>query len=251
VPDSEAVAGKPFSAATLSPIERTSAVSSVAKLLLDELSTGGFAPGTRLPAERELAASLNVGRSTLREAMAALDLLGIIEIRPGSGSYLRADSAELMPQALKWGLMLRQPGTQDLIEVREYLEVLAAKLAAGRATKDDIERLGGHLGRMQAAGAGIEEFVEADLAFHLEIATIARNSVLSDILHSVRSLLLAWFDRTLRVAGTMEETLAEHEAVFAAIKAKSPGRAEAAMKALMDAADLRLRNSLHDGTDRA
>ena len=242
--EAAAAVGKPLSAATLSPIERTSAVSSVAKLLLDELSSGGFAPGTRLPAERELANSLKVGRSTLREAMAALDLLGIIEIRPGSGSYLKADSNELLPQALKWGLMLGQPGTEDLIEVREHLEILAATLAAARATDDDVERLGAFVDGMRTAGNDVAKFVEADLGFHLETAAIARNSVLSDILYSVRSLLLAWFDRTLRVAGTIEATLAEHEEVFEAIRDRSPQRAEAAMKRLMDAADLRLKKAL-------
>ena len=236
-------ARKPFSTLGTSPLERTSAVTSVAKLLLEELSSGGFAPGTRLPAERELAATLQVSRSTLREAMAALDLLGILEIRPGSGSYLRAHSAELLPQALKWGLMLGQPQTQDLVEVREHLEVLAAALAAARATPDDVQRLGDVLHRMQGT-ASVEDFVEADLAFHLETAVIAGNSVLSDLLHSIRSLLLAWFDRTLRVPGTMEATLGEHEAVFDAIRRRSPQRAEKAMKTLMDAADLRLKTSL-------
>jgi GntR family transcriptional repressor for pyruvate dehydrogenase complex len=241
---SEGTAAKPFSGSKLSPIERTSAVSNVAKRLIDELGSGGFAPGTRLPPERELAAALHVGRSTLREAMAALDVLGIIEIRPGSGSYLKADSTDLLPQALKWSLMLGQPGTRDLIEVREYLEVCTATLAAVRASDDDVARLRKHLIGMQTADADVEAFVEADLAFHLETAAIAGNSVLSDILHSVRSLLLAWFDRTLRVEGTMAATLIEHEAVFKAIAARSPERAEAAMKQLMDAADMRLTQTL-------
>lgn len=241
---SDAEARLPFTGMPSAPIERTSTVGNVAKRLLDELGSGAFAPGTRLPPERELATTLQVGRSTLREAMAALDVLGIIEVRPGSGSYLKADSSELLPQALKWGLMLGQPGTRDLIEVREHLEVLAARLAAERATVEDLDRLEAHLGQMQAACDDVSQFVHADLAFHLETATIARNSILSGILHSVRSLLIAWFDRTLRVAGTMEETVEEHEAVFRAIRDRSPDRAEAAMKALMAAADLRLRQTL-------
>jgi GntR family transcriptional regulator, transcriptional repressor for pyruvate dehydrogenase complex len=245
VPERQAPrSAQPFSTVSTLPVERTSTVSSVARRLLDELGSGNFAPGTRLPAERELAATLQVSRSTLREAMAALDILGIIEVRPGSGSYLKANSAELLPQALKWGLMLGQPGAQDLIEVREHLEILAATLAASRATDDDVERLQRFVDGMQVAES-VEEFVDADVAFHLEMATIARNAVLSDILHSVRSLLLAWFDRTLRVPGTMQATLAEHVAVFEAIKARSPEAAEAAMRVLMDAADLRLKRALH------
>jgi GntR family transcriptional repressor for pyruvate dehydrogenase complex len=241
--DTGVTARQPFSGGRTSPVERVSAVSNVAKRLLDELASGGFAPGTRLPPERELATTLQVSRSTLREAMAALDVLGIVEVRPGSGSYLKADSSELLPQALKWSLMLGHPGTQDLVEVREHLEVLAAALAAMRATDEDIARLATHLHLMQTAD-DVTAFVHADLDVHLELAVIARNGVLSGILHSVRSLLIAWFDRTLRVEGTMEETLKEHEAVFEAIRKRSPERAEAAMKALMDAADLRLKAAL-------
>ncbi|MBM9466009.1 FadR/GntR family transcriptional regulator [Nakamurella leprariae] len=236
----------PFPAGDTSPFQRTSAVSAVARRLLAELTSGGFASGTRLPAERELAATLQVSRSTLREAMAALDLLGIIEIRPGSGSYLRQPSTELLSQALQWGLMLGEPGTQDLVEIREHLEVLAARLAADRADAAGLDRLGAIVARMRTAGS-VETFVQADLDFHLEVAALAGNTVLADLLRGVRSLLLAWFDRTLRVEGTMAATLREHEAVHEAIRDGDPDRAERSMQALMDAADLRLAESLGSG----
>jgi GntR family transcriptional regulator, transcriptional repressor for pyruvate dehydrogenase complex len=173
-----------------------------------------------------------------------LDLLGIIEVRPGSGSYLKADSSELLPQALKWGLMLGQPEVQDLVEVREHLELLAASLAAKRATDDDVRRLQSIVDRMKEPSTTVEEFVDADLAFHLETATIAANSVLKSLLESIRSLLWAWFERTLRVDGTMQETSKEHEAVFHAIKKRSPDEAVKAMKLLMDNADKRLKETL-------
>lgn len=237
------LAGESFQPA---PVERYSTVGAVAKQLLAHLTAGNFAPGTRLPAERTLAASLGVARSTLREAMAALDVLGIVEVRPGSGSYLTSDSSELLPQAIKWSLLLGQPRTRDLIEVREYLEVVTARLAAARATDEGIARLRVHVDGMRAARGDVAAFVKADIAFHLEAAQIAGNSVLQDILHSVRSLLQVWFDRTLRVPGTLEETLLEHEAVFEAISSKSPELAEERMKALMDAADERLSRSMAD-----
>ena len=235
-----------FTNARLRPVERTSTASVVARQLLDELGKDQFVSGTRLPSEREMADTLGVGRSTLREAMAALDLLGIIEVRPGSGSYLRADSSQLLPQALKWGLMLGQPETQDLVEVRENLEVFASRLAAARATDEDVARLKVHLDAMRSAGDDVDKFVKADVAFHLETAVIAKNTVLESILESIRALLEAWFDRTLRVEGTISATLKEHEAVFEAIKNRSPELALEKMKALMDAADLRLKHSLEE-----
>jgi GntR family transcriptional regulator, transcriptional repressor for pyruvate dehydrogenase complex len=228
----------------LSPVERHSTVGAVAKQLLQLLTEGNFSPGTRLPPERQLATSLGVGRSTLREALAALDVLGLVDVRPGSGTYLAADSSELLPQAIKWGLMLRQPRTRDLVEVREYLEVVTARLAAERATDDDIARLRETVDAMRAAGDDVDAFVKADLAFHFEAARIAANTVLQDILHSIQSLLTAWFDRTLRVPGTIDATLKEHEAVFEAVATRSPDLAERRMKALMDAADARLKHSV-------
>jgi DNA-binding FadR family transcriptional regulator len=233
-----------FTNARLKHVERTSTASIVARQLLDELAKDNFVSGTRLPSEREMADTLGVGRSTLREAMAALDLLGIIEVRPGSGSYLKADSAQLLPQALKWGLMLGTPEVQDLVEVREHLELLAASLAAKRASDEDVSRLEVHLQRMRAPSPTLDDFVEADIAFHMETAVIAGNSVLQGLLESIRSLLHAWFERTLRVEGTMKETVKEHEAVYNAIKKRSSADAERAMKVLMDKADKRLKDTL-------
>jgi DNA-binding FadR family transcriptional regulator len=225
-------------------VQRHSTVGAVAKQLLDHLANGNYAPGTRLPPERQLATSLGVGRSTMREALAALDVLGLLDIRPGSGTYLAADSSELLPQAIKWSLMLGRPRTRDLVQVREHLEILTAKLAAERATEDDIARLRETVVAMRDAGDDVDAFVRADLAFHFEAARIAENSVLQDILHSIHSLLTAWFDRTLRVPGTMADTLVEHEAVFDAIATRSPEQAAQRMKALMDAADVRLKNTI-------
>jgi DNA-binding FadR family transcriptional regulator len=245
-PPSEAGLG-----AHLSPVERHSTVGTVAKQLLEHLANGNYSPGTRLPPERQLAGSLGVGRSTVREALAALDVLGLLDVRPGSGTYLAADSSELLPQAIKWSLMLGRPRTRDLVELREYLEVVTAKLAAERATDDDIARLRETVDAMRAAGDDVGAFVAADLAFHFEAARIAGNSVLQDILHSIRSLLTAWFDRTLRVPGTIADTLVEHEAVFDAIATRSAEAAEQRMKALMDAADLRLKRSIDTADEPA
>ena len=233
----------------LSPVERQSTVGAVAKQLLGHLTEGNFSPGTRLPSERQLAASLGVGRSTLREALAALDVLGLVDVRPGSGTYLAADSSELLPQAIKWSLMLRQPRTRDLVEVREHLEIVTARLAAERATDDDIARLRRTVDAMRAAGDDVDAFVKADLDFHFEAARIAANTVLQDILRSIQSLLTAWFDRTLRVPGTMAATLTEHEAVCEAIATRSPDQAECRMRELMEAADARLQQSIDAATD--
>jgi len=131
--------------AALGSVGQGSVVSEVAERLLAYFTSGDIAVGTRLPAERQLAASLGVGRSAVREALAALEILGIVIVRPGSGTYLRDGISELLPRTLSWGMMLGAPRTRELVELRSGLEVQAAQLAADRITDEALGRLRGSL----------------------------------------------------------------------------------------------------------
>jgi DNA-binding FadR family transcriptional regulator len=230
----------------LGAVRRDSVVTTVARQLLDHLTTGRVAPGTRLPSERQLAETLQVGRSAVREALAALDLLGIVDIRPGSGTYLRGNSSDLLPRTINWGLMLGQPRTLDLVEVRQYLEVISAQLAAARATEEDIAAIGQRFEKMRESVQDVSAYVDADVAFHLQVASAAKNSVLSGILHSVRELLHVWVERTSRDQASAERSLEEHAGVYAAIARRDPTAAQHAMQAHMASASDRLRKSLDD-----
>lgn len=235
---------QPDLAQLLRPVVRESSVSEVAKRLLDHLSAGNIKPGARLPAERQLAEALGVARSSVRGALSALDVLGIIEIRPGSGSYVREGTSEFLPRAINWGLMLGQRRTQDLVEVRTYMESVSARLAAEQATEEDVARLEEHLRHMREAGSDVKAFIDADIAFHLECAAIARNTVLSDILHSIRALLQVWMERVSDVEGTVSGTLCEHDTILKAIRDRDPESADRAMAEHMRMASARLRESV-------
>ncbi|OZM78786.1 FadR/GntR family transcriptional regulator [Pseudonocardia sp. MH-G8] len=230
--------------AGVAPIRRDSPVSQVARRLLDELTAGEQRPGTRLPSERRLAENLGVGRSAIREAIAVLEVLGIVEVRVGSGTYVRGTVSDLLPQAIEWGLMLGERHTRDLVEARRHLEAVTARLAAQRATDDDVARLRARLERMRETADAVAEFTEADVEFHLEVARIAGNTVLRDILHSVRALLRVWIQRAVGADGDTSATLAEHEAVFRAVERKAPDAAATAMETHMEKASARLERSL-------
>jgi GntR family transcriptional repressor for pyruvate dehydrogenase complex len=230
--------------AGVAPIRRDSPVSQVARRLLDELTAGEQRPGTRLPSERRLAETLGVGRSAIREAIAVLEVLGIVEVRVGSGTYVRGTVSDLLPQAIDWGLMLGERHTRDLVEARRHLEAVTARLAAQRATDDDVARLRVRLDRMRETAQAVAEFTEADVEFHLEVARIAGNTVLRDVLHSVRALLRVWIQRAVGADGDTAATLAEHDAVFRAVERKDPQAAAAAMEEHMERASARLERSL-------
>lgn len=224
-----------------------SASSVVAQRLLELFTSGDIAAGTRLPPERQLAASLEIGRSAVREALAALEVLGIVDVRPGSGTYLRGTASELLPRSLAWGMLIGERNTQELIELRTGLETFAARLAAERMPDDEVERLGEALASMEAAlehvldGTGDPAaFVEADLQFHSVLSQATGNGVLLDQLRTIRSLLRVWVDRAVRDEGHMRAALAEHAAVYAAIRAHDASAAAEAMAEHMRTAGRRL-----------
>src|SRR3954462_7459813 len=154
----------------LQAVPRATAVSEIVKQLTSFLAAGHFQPGSRLPPERQLAESLGVGRSAVREALAALELLGIVSVRPGSGTYLKGSVSELLPQTLSWGLWLGEPKTVELIQVRQVLEVQVARLAAELASDEQRDAIDATLVTMREHRDDFRVFVEADMRFHQVIA---------------------------------------------------------------------------------
>ena len=226
--------------AALAPMEQGSVVSEVAERLLAYFTSGDIAPGTRLPAERQLAASLGVGRSAVREALAALEILGIVIVRPGSGTYLRDGVSELLPRTLSWGLMLGEPRTRELVELRSGLEVQAVELAAERVTDEALDRMRANLDAMEKNLDNLTAFVEADALFHREIAQASGNTVLEELLQSIRSLLRIWVDRALTDEGHAESALREHAAIYEALVARDASAVSQTMRSHMETASKRL-----------
>ncbi len=215
--------------------------SEVARRLLDRFTDGSIAPGTRLPPERRLASSLGVGRSAVREALAALEILGIVDVRPGSGTYLRGTAGDLLPQTLRWGLLIGERGTTELLELRTGLEIYVARLAASRAGPEDLRAIRASFDRMSDAGGDLSGFARADLDFHQALAAAAGNAALIDLLHISRSLLRVYDDRAVHEQAEARAAVAEHEAILQAIESRDEDAAASAMALHMATATARLR----------
>ncbi|MGW9113008.1 FadR/GntR family transcriptional regulator [Microbacterium sp. NPDC055683] len=230
--------------AALGALPSGTPVSEVARRLMDLFTSGSIEPGTRLPPERQLAASLGVGRSAVREALAALEILGIVDVRPGSGTYLRGEASELLPQTLRWGLLIGERNTVQLLELRAGLEIYVARLAAGRMDADGRRRLAECTARMADGLDDLAAFARADRDFHQVLAEAADNAVLVDTLHVVRSLLQVYADRAVHDTDAAEVALREHEAVLAAVQAGDEDAAASTMAVHMATAGERLRTEV-------
>ena len=231
------------------PIRRETMSAEIARRLVDYLLSGSVAPGSRLPSERQLAEAFGVGRSAVREALAALSLIGLIEIRHGDGTYLKRADSPLLPQVVEWGLLLGEQHTIELIEARQRIEVVVAGLAAERRSEADLAALETCLARMasHAETGNHAAFVDADVEFHLVLADAAGNSALRDVLASIQSLLRAWIGRVI-AEGHEQSSYEEHVPIVAAVRAQDPVAASAAMDAHMRSAANRLRTTLDRST---
>ena len=213
----------------LQPIEQTTVTEVVARRLIQLLSDGILRPGDRLPPERDLAQQLRVGRSTVREAVKLLTMSGILEARRGDGTYVRQDFTSFLSQHINWPVLLSSREVDMIVEVREGLEVKAARLAAMRATPEEIEAIAVYRELEHMVKGDLERQTENDLQFHYAIAKAAHNELLSTLMLSLRDILRQYILLSNQLADPVETALVEHEPIYRAIAAREPDAAERAM----------------------
>ncbi len=208
---------------SLPPIPRTSLSDQIVERLRAEIIAGRWPVGERIPAEPELMADLGVARGTLREALRALQYSGLLEIRRGDGTFVRARSE--VPAALaRSGATL-----SDVLEARIALEPQLARLAAQRATPADTEQIAAAL--VSRASASDDAWVEADVAVHEAIARAAHNPILFE----VYTALLPRLHESMALAQSREGFCRDeprgHDDVLDAIRRRDPEAAAASAEA--------------------
>ncbi len=202
--------------------------------LLDLIQQRHLGPGDRLPAERELAASMGVSRSSLREALRALTVLGVTDMRHGTGTYVSSLEPELLVRPLSFVLSLSEQASDQLFEARKVIEPAMAALAAGRIGDDTVERLDACISRARAAIGDAEAFMETDLELHDAIREAAGNAILGRFMESIRALGLASRRRTGSRRAVQEQTVKDHRAIVKALRARDADKASAAMLRHLD-----------------
>lgn len=227
-----------FTIDTREPLE-----SELIRKLMDYFISSGLRPGSKLPAERRMSEALSVGRAALRHALKTLSLLGVVEVRPSTGTFLRNEANDLLPQVIEWGLLLGERRAREVVEARSALEVTLSQLAAARRSNQDVEDLRQLTNRMRQAGSATE-YVQWDVEFHLAIARVAQNDVLAGILRSLQTLLKVWATRVITAAGETDSSFAMHTPILDAIADGDVERAGLAMQAHMDRASRRLRAAI-------
>lgn len=211
------------------PFEKDVLPRKISARLLSLIKEKQLRPGDKLPPERELAAMMQVSRPSLREALQALSLMNIIEIRQGDGTYVTSLEPELLAEPLDFIFSLNDSTLLKLFEARKIVEVGIVALAAQRISTAEIEDLETCLEKSLKATDDPKAFLEADLELHKRIMTAAQNPLLSRFMDSISQLGLVSRSRTTEIPGLTKQSAEDHRAIVAALKAHDPEAARQAM----------------------
>ena len=197
----------------------------IERLILKKLK-----PGDKLPSERELAEMLQVSRSSIRDAIRSLELVGLVEPRQGAGTIVREVSAEKLVSPFADALKRRQELVSELLDFRKMLEPPLAARAATHASPEDVSEMEEILRRQEAKQGQGEAAIAEDAEFHYNVALASGNSVVLKVLDILMDLLRETRERSLQVEGRPQKSLAGHRRILAAIKRHDGEGAKAAMR---------------------
>lgn len=199
----------------------------------NKIKCGEIKKGDRLPAEREMAESIGVSRASVREAIRALEVVGLIESRHGAGNYIRTNFYNSLFEPISVMFMLQESSVKEMYDLRETLELQCAKLCAKNIEDNELVLLTEILDRMYIA-ANEEESLELDIKFHYLIAKASRNVLLINVLEVISNLMDEFIKKSrmqILHEGNAKESLLEiHENLVRALKLRDESKVYNAMK---------------------
>jgi GntR family transcriptional regulator, transcriptional repressor for pyruvate dehydrogenase complex len=215
----------------LAPIKSTRIYEEIVRQVKAMIAEGRLKGGDRLPPERDLAEKFVVSRTSVREALRALESLGLVEIRPGEGTFVRQVSIESLIEPLALLMVSQREAIGELFEARRLLEPSLAALAAGRATPEEIGDMERILEEQAAEITAGRTGLAQDAKFHAAIGAAAHNRAITRIAHAIMDLLTQSREESLNTPGRPTRSHEDHRRVLAAITARD---AEGARRAMLE-----------------
>jgi GntR family transcriptional regulator, transcriptional repressor for pyruvate dehydrogenase complex len=215
----------------IEPIKSTRIYEEIVRQVKAMIAEGRLKGGDRLPPERDLAEKFVVSRTSVREALRALESLGLVEIRPGEGTFVRQVSIDALVEPLALLMVSQREAIGELFEARRLLEPSLAALAATRATSEEIQEMERILEEQAREVAAGRTGLAQDAQFHTAIGAAAHNRAITRITHAIMDLLTQSREESLNTPGRPTRSHEDHRRVLAAISRRD---AEGARKAMLD-----------------
>jgi DNA-binding FadR family transcriptional regulator len=226
-------------------VKKTSQVETLVNIisdyLVDRILAGELKPGDKLPSDRDLSALFNVGRTSIREALKVLSVLGMINILPGQGSFIASDSTEFFLTPLSWTFLLGEKNLEHVISVRNVLEIESARLAALKASPEDLSSLQEIFEHSKNAytESNYQLFLDLDLDFHLAIAECSHNPILHNLLLTSRKLIKHISKSGMLNLADLGAVYQEHTRIYENIAQQNSAEAVASMTVHLENAQKR------------
>ena len=213
----------------LAPIKSTRIYEEIVRQVKAMIAEGRLKAGDRLPPERDLAEKFVVSRTSVREALRALESLGLVEIRPGEGTFVRQVSIESLVEPLALLMVSQREAIGELFEARRLLEPSLAALAAARATPEEIQEMERILEEQAKEIAGGRTGLAQDAQFHTAIGAAAHNRAITRLAHAIMDLLTQSREESLLTPGRPTRSNEDHRRILEAIKQRDEVAAHRAM----------------------
>lgn len=213
----------------LKAVEKRRAYEDIVRQIRNLIEVGKLKKGDQLPTERELTDTFKVSRATVREAIRILESMRLVESRQGDGTYVLASSEEALVQPLAAALFSEKDDLIDIFYIRKVIEPYVAQLAAGNATRGEIDELEKLINEQERSIGDNKNIIKIDSAFHGLLARMAKNRVLERLLLALVDLLAESRERYLQNDERAKESLKGHKEVLSAIKNGNCAAARLAM----------------------
>ncbi len=219
------------------PIRSTRIYEEIVRQVKAMIAEGRLKGGDRLPPERELAEKFVVSRTSVREALRALESLGLVEIRPGEGTFVREVSIEQLVEPLALLIVSQREALGELFEARRLLEPALAALAAERATPEDVHEMERILEEQAREVEGGRTGLAQDARFHAALGAAAHNRAITRIAHAVIDLLAQSREESLNTPGRPTRSHEDHRRILTAVARRDPAAARQAMLEHLEAVE--------------
>jgi GntR family transcriptional regulator, transcriptional repressor for pyruvate dehydrogenase complex len=227
-----------------SPIAKAGVSDLLVQRILGFVTAGQLRPGDRLPSERELAERFQVSRPTVREAMKALSILGIVDVHHGGGAFVSALNAEELLGPLSFFLNLSEVTVEKLYEARRLIEGEICAQAANLGLPADLDRLQELIAAQDAQKSYAEEYLALDSQFHQLLGEMSGNPFLARASQSLNVLGIEFRRKAANTKHTPSRSIDDHRAILKALREHDPEAARRAMVAHMDQVMTSTRNAL-------
>lgn len=214
----------------VTPIQRTTLTEAAFEQLIAHVVNGSWKAGDRIPPERELCQQLGIARTSLREALKALELIGMLDSRVGDGTFV-CPRSEFLSRPLLWAFSGASDNRiQEIMEARTTIEESIAAMAAERATPKSIKAIGAAVQMMRDNIARGESILDADMAFHIALAAAAENILLANAVQLLRNLMRQWLHYKVLIPDVPVTVLRRHAAIYRAVAQHNPTAARREMR---------------------